>query len=611
MSKKRDAQLVGRKENGPNLNFFFFFFFFSNFFVVEMRAANDCSAVPISVTSAPSPVRSNSLASCDHLHRSDEQIDYQVAVSPGPQHVPFTHVHSLQDEEKSPVFSLATFTWKGKEFLVSSCDQTGRIDVWDLGFFSRFCALVGHSRQVTAVAVAVDSDGCRLFSAARDGIRCWSLETRDSTMVSASYRGAVYCLCATNGWLLSGGQDTFIHAYSPGTNKERVLRGHSGFVFALCAWGEKFFSAGGNGDIFLWEKMEVEQGEVSWQITRKLVGHTGSVMSLAVDKESLFSVSRDGSLKIWDLETFLLARSLVTKKRSEMVAVSVTANVVFAASSSGVSAWVKPSLTYLGALRSDSQSPVSLASNASGMMLFVAGSEGDIGVWQHDRMVEEAKSAPSPRHPPSSGPISMDFVSSLLAQFVGFRTVSGVPALQSDCFNGAKWLRNCFVKLGFDARLEQPSDESVNPIVYARIGDNPAARTVVMYAHYDVVSAGVGWATDPWVLRGLNGYLYGRGTTDNKGYMSLLLIIIMLRIIKRTLACCHARGCFACCLWSSDLQRALSCRGRRRKRFFWCCGERCSQYGLFWTCRSSPHFKQLLDWRRFVDLGGGESVLKS
>lgn len=37
--------------------------------------------------------------------------------------------------------------------------------------------------------------------------------------------------------------------------------------------------------------------------------------------------------------------------------------------------------------------------------------------------------------------------------------------------------------------------------------------------HYDVIAAGAasGWDHDPFTLTGLNGYLYGRGVTDNKG----------------------------------------------------------------------------------------------
>lgn len=36
--------------------------------------------------------------------------------------------------------------------------------------------------------------------------------------------------------------------------------------------------------------------------------------------------------------------------------------------------------------------------------------------------------------------------------------------------------------------------------------------------HYDVISApSRGWESDPFTLTGKNGYLYGRGVTDNKG----------------------------------------------------------------------------------------------
>ena len=36
--------------------------------------------------------------------------------------------------------------------------------------------------------------------------------------------------------------------------------------------------------------------------------------------------------------------------------------------------------------------------------------------------------------------------------------------------------------------------------------------------HYDVISAPPeGWISDPFSLSGRNGYLYGRGVTDNKG----------------------------------------------------------------------------------------------
>jgi acetylornithine deacetylase/succinyl-diaminopimelate desuccinylase-like protein len=41
---------------------------------------------------------------------------------------------------------------------------------------------------------------------------------------------------------------------------------------------------------------------------------------------------------------------------------------------------------------------------------------------------------------------------------------------------------------------------------------------VTAFSHYDVISApSDGWDTDPFTLNGRNGYLYGRGVTDDKG----------------------------------------------------------------------------------------------
>eukprot|EP00388_Colpodella_angusta_P004986 GDKJ01015800.1.p1 GENE.GDKJ01015800.1~~GDKJ01015800.1.p1 ORF type:complete len:957 (+),score=222.95 GDKJ01015800.1:365-2872(+) len=100
------------------------------------------------------------------------------------------------------------------------------------------------------------------------------------------------------------------------------------------------------------------------------------------------------------------------------------------------------------------------------------------------------------------------------------------------------------------------------PVVFGRLGANPEKPTVVFYGHYDVVpagsiptnlvnpilhpttghsnpnvnlggasssispllntststAAGLGpWRSDPWLLSSVDGYLYGRGVSDNKG----------------------------------------------------------------------------------------------
>lgn len=42
--------------------------------------------------------------------------------------------------------------------------------------------------------------------------------------------------------------------------------------------------------------------------------------------------------------------------------------------------------------------------------------------------------------------------------------------------------------------------------------------TCLFFRHYDVIAApSEGWTSDPFTMSGRNGYLYGRGVTDNKG----------------------------------------------------------------------------------------------
>lgn len=48
---------------------------------------------------------------------------------------------------------------------------------------------------------------------------------------------------------------------------------------------------------------------------------------------------------------------------------------------------------------------------------------------------------------------------------------------------------------------------------------NKKIPTVLIYGHYDVIAAeneNDDWQSDPFKLTGKNGYLYGRGTSDNK-----------------------------------------------------------------------------------------------
>lgn len=75
--------------------------------------------------------------------------------------------------------------------------------------------------------------------------------------------------------------------------------------------------------------------------------------------------------------------------------------------------------------------------------------------------------------------------------------------------------------------VQLPGAAERNPIVLATFKANAPPRPdtprrrkrVLYYGHYDVVSATASerWTHDPWKMSGQNGWLYGRGVTDNKG----------------------------------------------------------------------------------------------
>jgi di- and tripeptidase len=107
-----------------------------------------------------------------------------------------------------------------------------------------------------------------------------------------------------------------------------------------------------------------------------------------------------------------------------------------------------------------------------------------------------------------------------LTRFVSFRTVSSKPEYAEDCRQGASWLRNLFKQFGAQTELLK-TDYGQNPIVYACFkGKSSSGKRILFYGHYDVVSAENDqgkWKSDPFSLQGQDGYLYGRGVSDNKG----------------------------------------------------------------------------------------------
>ncbi len=112
-----------------------------------------------------------------------------------------------------------------------------------------------------------------------------------------------------------------------------------------------------------------------------------------------------------------------------------------------------------------------------------------------------------------------------LAGFLRIPSVSADPARAADVRAAGDWVCGFIHDAGGEAELV---DWKGQPLAIGEIratGENSAAPTVLCYGHFDVQPADPIelWESDPFepVIR--DGYLYGRGTVDDKGQLYMML----------------------------------------------------------------------------------------
>jgi acetylornithine deacetylase len=114
--------------------------------------------------------------------------------------------------------------------------------------------------------------------------------------------------------------------------------------------------------------------------------------------------------------------------------------------------------------------------------------------------------------PPSSLPDA-----ELLARLVAFDSTSHLSNLPLADFL-ADYLDRPGVRI--DRELS-PAGDKANLVVWAGPEPTAARRGLVLCGHMDVVPAGEGWASDPFVLSDAGDRYVGRGACDMKGFLAL------------------------------------------------------------------------------------------
>ncbi|CAJ0955267.1 unnamed protein product, partial [Mesorhabditis belari] len=123
--------------------------------------------------------------------------------------------------------------------------------------------------------------------------------------------------------------------------------------------------------------------------------------------------------------------------------------------------------------------------------------------------------------------VNADKFVEVLEEAVAIVSISAEPEHRDDCVKMSHWAKAKLESIGATAELVDAGIQHLHdgtqlplpPIVFAQLGKDPKKKTLLVYGHLDVQPAKKedGWNTDPFVLTEIDGKLFGRGSTDDKG----------------------------------------------------------------------------------------------
>ncbi|KAM0447883.1 hypothetical protein ACHAO4_008627 [Trichoderma viride] len=301
-------------------------------------------------------------------------------------------------------------------------------------------------------------------------------------------------------------------------------------------------SGGGDGTIKLWslgaqgrtEPDDPERAGIK-EIMSLGADDAESVLSLALDGSFLYAGKLDGIVELWDLDTAQRLR-VIKAQNQDIMSLQMGWGYLWTTSADG---WAnKFSTAHYGKYQHVSRTVAqkyqclsqwkahngkekskilsSACATYKNEQYYITGAnDNDICVWNIKDQVD-----------PKSENMSQtedDVILSALSEFVSYKTVSSRPEFAEDCRKGATYLGALFKRMGGYVEMLS-TGESHNPVVLAKFsGMKESAdrrKRILFYGHYDVVSADnekSNWTTDPFTVHGTNGFLYGRGISDNKG----------------------------------------------------------------------------------------------
>ncbi|OAD72119.1 hypothetical protein PHYBLDRAFT_96544, partial [Phycomyces blakesleeanus NRRL 1555(-)] len=469
-------------------------------------------------------------------------------------------VHTISQEDENSVLSLAA----SRQYLFSG-SQSSKIHVWDLQTFTLVATLEGHRGSVLGLSISKDQKW--LFSCSGDGtIRVWDTGTLKCTysIVSCHDVGDIFSIVYSekSNTLFFGSQNTSIQWYSfddpqtrgsttgvpvlpitprnsqklkffegPGMleceitdnfdedvikcvvrEKNVHLNAHDGYVYSIKVLIHLNLGSG-DGDVKIWIIID---GTLKYLQT--LVGNSDKgVLSLALSEDGYLFCGVQGG----DVQESKLLGVVKMCVKDDVLAVALKGPGLVSASADGTTKIWSQGFEFRESL--DEHSGAVLALTTTGNYLITGSSDHSIKFWDLPSTRNRERHVCFTLH--TLNHFFLDTFLYVLEKWVAMRTVGGNPKYMEECRRGARFLKNVLQQLGAVSRMI-PGECGRNPLVYGKFtgktSPDPSKKTptVLIYGHYDVISAEdekQEWNSDPFKLTGKNGYLYGRGTSDNKG----------------------------------------------------------------------------------------------
>ncbi|KAF2092255.1 beta-Ala-His dipeptidase [Saccharata proteae CBS 121410] len=297
---------------------------------------------------------------------------------------------------------------------------------------------------------------------------------------------------------------------------------------------EVLISGGGDGIIKIWG-LDAKNGGAPYELQQLDDGREEGtpVLSFVLDGTFLYSGRPSGEINVWDLETKQLVRSLKANI-GDVLSISVGGGFLFGAGDKGIVQ--KFNRQYEPVTRFQAHDGLVLASaftaHNNRPLYVTGGNDATIAIWD----VKDCMTAP-----PKANSTSNEQLFEYLKRFVSYRTVSSNPRYKGDCRRGASYLRSVFKNFGAATEMLNTEDP-YNPVIFAKFRGNPSTaqkrRRILFYGHYDVIAAEneqSKWKVDPFSMEGIDGYLYGRGTSDNKGPIMAAIFAVAELISEQAL----------------------------------------------------------------------------